>query len=99
MVERVVLWWRDWVPSRGERPRLRAPLILAVVALGLVMQVFDPTIAWRMLLLAVGGLLLVGYSWTRSLQRGLAFSRSRRYGWAQSLRRSKPSAIATSTRS
>ncbi len=67
----------------GDRPRLRTPLVLVLAFIALVMQVFDPSPASRMLLVCLVGLLILSFVWTRSLARGLSFSRSRRYGWAQ----------------
>ncbi len=74
--------WRDWFHD-PDRPRLRMPFLPLIIAVALVMQVFDPSPASRMLLLGLSGLLALSYRWTRSLQQGLGFSRGRRYGWAQ----------------
>lgn len=70
--------------NRGkDRPRLRSPLIAVAAGVALVMQIFDPAVAWRMLLLCLVSLLLIGYGWTQSLMQGVTIKRSRRYGWAQ----------------
>lgn len=64
--------------------RLRAPWLLGgVLGLSLAMTVFDPAVAWRMLLITSIALTALCFAWARSLALGITILRGRRYGWAQ----------------
>ena len=65
------------------RVQLNTRLLLALVALLLALQFVAPYRGWRILLVGLGGGLLVGYLWARSLVRGLRLAREMRLGWAQ----------------
>ena len=47
--------------------RLQASLLLALAALMVVLQLIAPYRGWIIVLIALGGALLSGYFWTRSL--------------------------------
>ncbi len=69
--------------NMSARLRIRS-LLLPLTTLGLVvLQLVDPSPAWKGLLTALGGLWLLTYWWARSLQRNLGFERAMRFGWAQ----------------
>lgn len=71
----------------AERPKvdlkLEAPLLPALAALMVVLQVVTPYRGWLIVLIALGGALLSGYGWVRSLITGLRLTREMRFGWAQ----------------
>ena len=57
---------------------------LPVIALAAaVMQIVDPSRAWVVLLVALGGAWLFSRWWVRGLAHSLRFERELRYGWAQ----------------
>jgi len=62
---------------------LQAPLLPALAALMVVLQLIAPYRGWIIVLIALGGALLSGYLWTRSLVAGLRLMREMRFGWAQ----------------
>ena len=62
---------------------LQAPLLPALAALMVVLQLIAPYRGWIIVLIALGGALLSGYLWTRSLVAGLKLTREMRFGWAQ----------------
>jgi uncharacterized protein (DUF58 family) len=66
-------------------PQLQFNTLLwpALVALLLVLQLVAPYRGWFILLVGLGGALLVGYLWARSLARGLRLTREMRLGWVQ----------------
>ncbi|MFN8471395.1 MAG: DUF58 domain-containing protein [Anaerolineae bacterium] len=64
------------------RPRPMSWLALGALGLALVMMIFDPSTAWRMLLLTLVAVLGISYWYTSAVGRGLAITRARRYGWA-----------------
>ncbi|MFN8482059.1 MAG: DUF58 domain-containing protein [Anaerolineae bacterium] len=64
------------------RPRPLSWLALAALGLALVMMVFDPGVAWRMLFLTLAAVMGISYWYTTSIGRGLSITRARRYGWA-----------------
>jgi len=65
------------------RIRLNSYVLPVLVTAALIMQMLDPSRAWTMALIALGGALLVSYIWTRSLAKGLRLTREMRFGWAQ----------------
>ncbi len=64
------------------RPRPMSWLALGVLGLALVMEIFDPGLAWRMLLLTLAAVIGLSYWYTSAIGRTLAITRTRRYGWA-----------------
>lgn len=71
--------------SRAAVPRikLKTYLLPALVGLLLGLQLISPYRGWLMLLVGLGGALLTGYLWARSLADGLRLIREMRFGWAQ----------------
>jgi uncharacterized protein (DUF58 family) len=63
--------------------QLQSWFLPALVGLLLVLQLLVPYRGWRILLVGLGGAWLVSYLWSRSLARGLRFTRELRFGWAQ----------------
>jgi uncharacterized protein (DUF58 family) len=63
--------------------RLNAKLIPFIGVLAFVMQIIDPSRAWVILLIGIGGAWLVSRWWARGLARSLRFEREMRFGWAQ----------------
>lgn len=51
--------------------------------LACVMQIIDPSKAWVILMIAMGGTWLFCFWWVRGLQRSLHFEREMRFGWAR----------------
>jgi uncharacterized protein (DUF58 family) len=62
---------------------LETPLLPALAALMVVLQLVSPYRGWAIILIALGGALLSGYLWARSLADGLRLRREMRFGWAQ----------------
>ena len=58
-------------------------LLPVLVGLMVVLQVVAPYRGWAIILIALGGALLSGYIWARSLADGLRLTREMRFGWAQ----------------
>jgi uncharacterized protein (DUF58 family) len=65
------------------RIRLNSYILPALVIAALTMQLLDPSRAWTMALIALGGAWLIGTLWTFSLASGLRLTREMRFGWAQ----------------
>jgi len=63
--------------------KLNTWLLPALVGLLLVLQLTMPYRGWVILLVGLGGALLIGYLWARSLAHGLRLTREMRFGWAQ----------------
>ena len=63
--------------------RLNAKIFPLIGLLALVMQIVDPSRAWIILLIGIGGAWLVCRWWVRGLARSLSFEREMRFGWAQ----------------
>lgn len=63
--------------------RLNAKIFPLIGALAFLMQIIDPSRAWVILLVGIGGAWLVCWWWARGLARSLQFERERRFGWAQ----------------
>lgn len=63
--------------------RLNARILPLVGLLALVMQIVDPSRAWVILLIGIGGAWIVCRWWARGLARSLRFEREMRFGWAQ----------------
>ena len=70
-------------PIPESRLQLNTRLLPVLVALLLVLQLVDPYRGWLILLVGLGGGLVVGYLWARSLVRGLRLTREMRFAWAQ----------------
>ena len=65
------------------RLRRNSNLLPFLTAAMLLMELFDGSRIWALLLVGLGGAWLVSYLWARSLQRNLRFTREMRFGWAQ----------------
>ncbi|HEY3311995.1 MAG TPA: DUF58 domain-containing protein [Anaerolineales bacterium] len=65
------------------RLRINSWILPALVLAALILQIIDPSRAWKTLLVVLGGALLFGWLWARGLAKGLHFTREMRYGWAQ----------------
>ena len=63
--------------------RLNAKIFPVLALLALIMQFVDPSRAWVILVIGLGGTWLVCRWWVRGLQRSLTFEREMRFGWAQ----------------
>lgn len=63
--------------------RLNAKVLPLIGLLALVMQILDPSRAWVILLVGIGGAWLVCRWWAHGLARSLRFKRELRFGWAQ----------------
>jgi uncharacterized protein (DUF58 family) len=63
--------------------RLNTKLLPLVGLLALLMQIIDPSRAWVILLVGIGGTWIICRFWARGLARSLGFERELRYGWAQ----------------
>jgi len=63
--------------------RLNAKIFPVVATIALIMQIIDPSRAWVILLIGIGGTWLVCWWWARGLVRFLRFAREVRFGWAQ----------------
>lgn len=63
--------------------RLNARAFPLIALLAFVMQILDPSRAWVILLVGIGGAWLVCWWWARGLARSLRVEREMRFGWAQ----------------
>lgn len=63
--------------------RLNSWLLPVLVLAAIITDLLVPYRGWRVLYVGLGGALLVGYWWARSLARGLDLTREMRFGWAQ----------------
>ena len=63
--------------------RLNAKAFPLIGFVAFVMQIIDPSKAWVILIIAIGGTCLFCWWWVRALQRSLHFAREMRFGWAQ----------------
>ncbi len=63
--------------------RLNSWLLPVLVLAAIITDLIAPYRGWRVLYVGLGGALLVGYLWARSLARGLDLMREMRFGWAQ----------------
>ncbi|MBN1440618.1 MAG: DUF58 domain-containing protein [Anaerolineales bacterium] len=61
---------------------MRAPFLPALTAALVIVQLFAPGKEWTALLIAVGGVWLIGWAWIRELARHLTLVREVRFGWA-----------------
>jgi uncharacterized protein (DUF58 family) len=67
----------------SSRLRLNSRLVPILVGALIILQVFNPSTSWKVLLAIVGGAWLAGWIWARGLAAGLCLTREIRYGWAQ----------------
>ena len=59
-------------------------ILLPVLTIGmLIMQLLDPSIIWKTLIMVFGGMWLIGWLWVRSLKNSLRLTREMRFVWAQ----------------
>jgi uncharacterized protein (DUF58 family) len=63
--------------------RLNAKILPLIGLLAFTMQLIDPSRAWVILTIGIGGTWLVCRWWAHGLQRSLRFEREMRFGWAQ----------------
>jgi uncharacterized protein (DUF58 family) len=63
--------------------RLNARIFPVIGVIAFVMQIVEPSRAWVILLIGIGGTWLFCWWWVRGLARSLQFKREMRYGWAQ----------------
>jgi uncharacterized protein (DUF58 family) len=63
--------------------RLNAKIFPVIGLVALIMQIIDPSRAWVILLIGIGGTWFICWRWARGLARSLQFEREMRYGWAQ----------------
>jgi uncharacterized protein (DUF58 family) len=69
--------------ERNGKLKLNSWLLPVLVAITVISDLLTSYRGWRILSVGLGGALLIGYVWARSLSRGLDFSREMRFGWAQ----------------
>jgi uncharacterized protein (DUF58 family) len=65
------------------RIHLNTYLLPVLVIALIIMQLIDPSKVWTILLVGLGGVWIIAFTWTRSLAHYLKFSRVMRYGWVQ----------------
>src|SRR5574341_1586369 len=63
--------------------QLNAKLLPVIGGLAFLMQIIDPSRAWVILLIGIGGTWLVCWWWARGLAHSLKLEREMRFGWAQ----------------
>jgi uncharacterized protein (DUF58 family) len=63
--------------------RLNAKLFPVIGLISMVMQIIDPSRAWVILIVGIGGTWLLCRWWVRGLAESLKFKREMRFGWAQ----------------
>ncbi len=68
--------------QKAVRLSLRAPFLPVMTAALMLLQIFSPDKVWAVLLIALGGIWLLGWVWARSLARKLTLVREVRFGWA-----------------
>ncbi len=73
--------WRK-VKKPNPHLQLNSRLLPYLVGLVVVMQLIAPYRGWMMLLIALGGLWLVGFLWTWLVAHSLELTREIRFGWA-----------------
>jgi uncharacterized protein (DUF58 family) len=61
--------------------QLRIPFLPVSAAGLLILQILSPDRVWAVLLIAFGGIWLIGWLWARSLARHLTLQREVRFGW------------------
>ena len=65
------------------RVRLNSFLLPLLTIGALIMQLMDPSMVWRALVMVFGGMWLIGWLWVRSLRNHLRLTREMRFLWAQ----------------
>ena len=68
---------------RAPKIRLNSWLLPVLVFAAMITDLVAPYRGWRILYVGIGGALILGYFWVRSLARGLDLTREMRFGWAQ----------------
>jgi uncharacterized protein (DUF58 family) len=74
---------RGYNQSMKSTLRLNTKILPFIGALAFIMQIIDPSRAWIILLIGVGGTWLLCRWWVHGLARTLKFEREMRFGWAQ----------------
>jgi uncharacterized protein (DUF58 family) len=69
--------------KQAPKIRLNSWLLPILVLAAVITDLISPYRGWRILYVGMGGALILGYFWVRSLARGLDFTREMRFGWAQ----------------
>ena len=69
--------------SMKSATRLNSKIFPIIGGLAFIMQIIDPSRAWVILLITIGGTWLLCRWWVRGLARSLKFEREMRFGWAQ----------------
>ncbi len=71
--------------STAAKPKIRLNswLLPVLVLAALITDLIVPYRGWRVLYVGLGGALIIGYLWARSLAKGLDLTREMRFGWAQ----------------
>jgi uncharacterized protein (DUF58 family) len=65
------------------RVKLRQPLVPLLIVILLGLQYNDPSRAYTILLITLGGMFIVSFVWARSVGRGLLFHRDIPFSWVQ----------------
>jgi len=68
---------------RSPRIKLNSWLLPVLVFAAMITDLIAPYRGWRVLYVGLGGALIWGYLWARSLARGMDLTREMRFGWAQ----------------
>jgi uncharacterized protein (DUF58 family) len=63
--------------------KLNSRLLLVLIGTILITHLIAPYIGWQILLLGLGGVLLISYSWAKALSIRLDLDRKLDFGWAQ----------------
>jgi len=63
--------------------RLNVKALPIITVIAFIMQIIDPSRAWVILFVGIGGIWLVCWWWVHGLAHSLRFEREVRYGWAQ----------------
>ena len=71
------------VKKRAPKVKLNSWLLPVMVIAAAITDLLAPYRGWRVLYVGLGGALILGYFWARSLARGLDLTREMRFGWAQ----------------
>jgi uncharacterized protein (DUF58 family) len=65
------------------RVKLRQPLVALLIAILLGLQYNEPSRAYMILLVTLGGMFIISFVWARSLGKGMLFHREASFSWVQ----------------
>lgn len=70
-------------PKLKPKVRLKTWLVPILFLVVVITQILAPYRGWRILIVGLGGALILGWFWARSLAKGIDLTRQMRFGWAQ----------------